>query len=207
MLAVWHYLSRLETTDGENTPGPGHQIVYEHVYVDGKADEATKRRRRIAEKNVGCCTFLARLAPVFLIFLRYPRHILSNSRSFLLNYIKYRCWSPSKFLPAFSIRWFVASTLRALTSSVTAWQLLRQRIPLAIDVRLWQCMRRYCLSFCFACLLFLNENWTGVTCVCNIVRNVCYNSVKREYHRCIFFFFFWETWRKAGLHPGSTLKN
>lgn len=90
MLAVWHYLLRLETTDGENTPEPGHQIVYEHVYVDGKADEAAKRRRRIAEKNVGCCTFFAHLAPVFLIFLRYLRHILANSRSFLLNYIKYR---------------------------------------------------------------------------------------------------------------------
>ena len=90
MLAARHYLLRLETTDRENTPEPGHQIVYEHVYVDGKADEATTRRR-IAEKNVGRCTFFAHLAPVFLIFLRYLRHILSNSRSFLLNYIKYRC--------------------------------------------------------------------------------------------------------------------
>lgn len=90
MLAARHYLLRLETTDRENTPEPGHQIVYEHVYVDGKADEATTRRR-IAEKNVGRCTFFAHLAPVFLIFLRYLRHILSNSRSFLLNCIKYRC--------------------------------------------------------------------------------------------------------------------
>lgn len=87
---------------------------------------------------------------------------------------------------AISIRWSVALILCALTSSVThSTSAFISAAPSTKDTSAYRCVcvsvAEYALVL-LVHLLFLNENWTGVTCIRNIVRNVCYNSVERECH-------------------------
>ena len=69
----------------------GDQIVYVH----GKADEATRKRRIPEKKAVGDFALLEHI--VFLASLRSPREFRSNSRSFLSNYVICRRWLKNLF--------------------------------------------------------------------------------------------------------------